>query len=230
MAALSTRAPMPARPLTATLLSMATASRMQTQGVDKVNVRRAAAAVGRRVIHPSLLLNLVAPVAAYQVLTGHGASELNALLVAALFPLASVAISAVRHRRLDAIGGVSLAAIVTGAVFGLAFHDARLVLLKDSMITGTLGLVFLGSAVVRHPIAGIALRRLGQSAAEQAGLLTVVWGAAMTMEASSRVALSFTVAPGVLLAVSPLLAAAVFGPLGVWTAYRIAIGRRSRPA
>ena len=45
-------------------------------------------------------------------------------------------------------------------------------------------------------------------------------GLGMLGEATVRVILAFLIAPGTLLAISPLLAAAFFGPLVAWTVYR----------
>jgi hypothetical protein len=55
----------------------------------------------RKAAHPTVLLNVIAPFAVYQVLTAHGASEVAALSVASVFPLVAV-ITAARdhpHRR-----------------------------------------------------------------------------------------------------------------------------------
>jgi hypothetical protein len=50
--------------------------------------------------------------------------------------------------------------------------------------------------------------------------LTLIWGLAFVGEATLRIALSFIVEPAMLVAVSPILAAATFGPLGLWTLSR----------
>lgn len=47
--------------------------------------------------------------------------------------------------------------------------------------------------------------------------MTLIWGIAFLVEASVRLALSFAVEPAVLMTASPILAALVFGPLGLWT-------------
>ncbi len=192
----------------------------------------------RKAAHPAVLLNVVAPFAAYQVLTALGASEVAALSVASLFPLAAVLTSARRARRLDWIGVASVAAIALGLVSGLVLHDPRLLLVKDSLVTGGLGLGFLGSLAAPRPLIFVFAREFttaGNPATSQeldqrwlrsAGFrtrmrqMTVVWGLAMLAEATLRAGLAFLVAPAVLLAISPLLSAAVFGPLAGWTIYR----------
>lgn len=60
--------------------------------------------------------------------------------------------------------------------------------------------------------------------------MTVVWGLGMLGEATARVVLAFLIPPAALLAISPLLAAAFFGPLAAWTLYRRRHGARQDQA
>jgi hypothetical protein len=180
----------------------------------------------------SLLFNAVAPFTTYVILTSHGVSELTALAVGALFPLAVAVIGAVRSRRLDPFAAVTLAAIAVGLTGGLVFDSPRVLLLKDSIITATIGLVFLGSLAARRPLIFVLARQIAESPAARAALeqrwtlaavrrryylITLVWGLTLVVEAAVRVTLSFLVSPGVLLIVSPLLALAAFGSVGLWT-------------
>ena len=183
--------------------------------------------------HPTLLLNFAAPVAGYAVLTGRGVSSLDALALVAVFPLVSIVVGVVRRHRLDWIGGMSLASIVIGLVVGLASHDSRVLLVKDSLITGAIGMAFLGSLFAPRPLIFVigrqftahdatAGRRFDErwtSSTVRANTrkMTAVWGVALVCEAALRIALSFVLTPGVLLAMSPVLAAAVFGPLAMWS-------------
>lgn len=189
----------------------------------------------RRVLHPTVLLNVVAPYAAYQVLTAHGSSEVAALSAASVFPLAAVIAAAVRSRRLELFGLLSAASIALGLLSGLVLHDPHVLLVKDSLVTGALGMVFLGSLAAPRPLTFHFVRQLkgGRAAPEleqrwshSAGFrarmrqMTVVWGATLLGEASLRVVLAFLISPSVLLAISPLLTAAVIGPVAGWTLYR----------
>lgn len=109
---------------------------------------------------PTLLLNIGAPIAAYEVMTNRGALEFTGLLVAAIFPVLAVALSAVRTRRLDPIGALSLAAIALGLAGTLFLHDPRVLLVKDSVITGGLGLAFLGSLLTTRPLLFVVGRQM----------------------------------------------------------------------
>jgi hypothetical protein len=176
-----------------------------------------------------LLINAVAPFATYAILTGQGVSGLAALAVGALFPLAAIAVSVVRTRRLDPFAAVALASITVGLIGALVFSDPRILLVKDSIITATIGLAFLGSLAAARPLIFVFARRLvGDPATleqrwsvpegrRRFRALTLVWGVALVAEAAVRVALSFVLTPGVFLVVSPVLAVAVFSSVMAWT-------------
>src|SRR5262252_2475647 len=81
---------------------------------------------------PSLLVNAVAPFAAYQILTSLGVSGVSALASSAVFPVLGIGWSFARTRRPDIIGVVSLTFILVGVAASLLSGDPRFVLVKDS--------------------------------------------------------------------------------------------------
>jgi hypothetical protein len=198
------------------------------------------AAKVRALLSGPILFGVVAPFAVYQVATTLGASDLAALAWGAVFPLIGIALGFARTHRLDAISAISLASIVVGLGGGLLLHSAEFLLVKDSLVTGTIGLAFLGSLLGERPLiftigrsqapgrADAFDRRWSEPAFRQAlRRMTAVWGVTLLVEATARVVLSLLVSPGVLLLVSPLLAAAVIGPVAIWTMRRRA---HMRPA
>ena len=56
-----------------------------------------------------------APIGAYPVLTGRGVSAADALLIAAVFPLAAILLGVLKNRRLEPLGGLALLAL---GIFG----------------------------------------------------------------------------------------------------------------
>src|SRR6185312_5496085 len=108
-------------------------------------------AVRSRIGSPEILLGAVAPFVSYQVATWLGASELGALSWGAVFPLAGIALGFAR-RRFDVISATSLAAIVVGLGGALLLHSARFLLVKDSLVSATIGLAFLGSLLAARPL------------------------------------------------------------------------------
>jgi hypothetical protein len=181
-------------------------------------------------------LDVAAPVIAYQVLVRHGVSSTAALMCASGFPLLGIILAAARNRRLDPVALLSFVAIAVGLVAGLVLHDGRILLVKESIVTGVLGLVFLLS-LPNRPMVFVLQRRLlasnTGSGAEQfdrtwtqrrvrsrSRRMTAIWGVLLIAEATARIGLSFVVSPGTLLVLSPLLAAVAFGPLALWTLWQ----------
>jgi len=189
-------------------------------------------AVLSRIGSPEILLGAVAPFVSYQVATWLGASELAALSWGAVFPLAGIALGFAR-RRFDVISATSLAAIVVGLGGALLLHSARFLLVKDSLVSATIGLAFLGSLLAARPLifvigrarsperAAVFDARWADPAFRRAlRVMTAVWGGVLLAEAATRVALSLAIAPGALLAVSPLLTLVFLGAVGLWTVRR----------
>ena len=186
-----------------------------------------------------LLLGIAAPIAAYWVLTSFGASDLTALAWGALFPVAGVLLGVVRERRVDIVAAFSLGAIAVSLAGALLLHSTTFLLVKESLVTGVIGLGFLGSLLARRPLPVLLLRsRPGAAEVIEARWadpgfrralrgITIVWGCALLAEAGLRAVLALFVPPGVLMVVSPLLAAAVLGPVALWTARRRAALRRT---
>src|SRR5262249_34153025 len=81
-------------------------------------------------VHPPLLLNVAAPLSVFQVLAGRGVSAIDALLIAAAFPLVAILVGALRRRRLEPMGALSLLAIGLGVLGTLVFADPRFLLVK----------------------------------------------------------------------------------------------------
>jgi hypothetical protein len=188
-----------------------------------------------RGLAPGLLLDVVLPLATYYVLTGLGTGTVAALLLSGLWPLASIALTVARTRRLDGFGLFILVSIGIGALTSALFDDARFVLLKDSAITGGIGVFFLVSLVVMpRPIMFYFGRRFGTDGSP-AGLsrwdgywanpvfrrgqrtMTVIWGLGFLAEAVVRIALGLTLPLDVMVGISAVLPFVVLAGLITWT-------------
>jgi intracellular septation protein A len=189
---------------------------------------------------PGILLGVAGPFVVYEVATTLGASDLAALAWGAVFPLVGIAVGLARTRRLDVISAISLTSIIVGLGGGLVLHSAEFLLVKDSLVTATIGLAFLGSLLAARPLiftigraqaperADVFERRWAEPAFRHAlRSMTAVWGTALLAEATARIVLSLVIPHGVLLLVSPLLAATFIGPVAIWTMRRRA---HMRPA
>jgi hypothetical protein len=182
------------------------------------------------------VLNIVAPFVTYQFATGHGLNETHALLLAAVFPFVGIVSGAIRSRALDPIGAISLAAIVLSVGATLVFSDPRILLAKDSLVTGAIGLAFLGSLLASRPLIFVLGRRFAASDPSRlerfdslwenprgrasVRLTTIVWGVGLLAEATVRATCAVLLPAQVVLAISPLLSLGTLAVLGLWTASR----------
>ncbi|MBP6117054.1 MAG: hypothetical protein KBC57_13250 [Neisseriaceae bacterium] len=125
----------------------------------------------------------------------------QALLASAVPPIAWSLIELIRHRRVDAIsllviGGIALSLLAMG--FGA---DERVLLMRESWITGGMGVMLLGSALIKRPLLpiliGAIMRRQAVATEKQQALAhplfqaslatsTWVWGLGLLLEAGIR--------------------------------------------
>jgi hypothetical protein len=208
-----------------------------------------ASGASRRGLARGLALDVGLPVVAYYTLHAAGVSNWFALLVATLVAAARVVLVAVRQRRLNALALVMLVIYGVGLALTFATGDVRFLVLKDSVGTGVLGLLFLCSAVAGHPLTLSATQSWGRDrAATMAELYrtvpavrhghvvaSMVWGFGLLAEALLRVLLVFLLPISVVVGVSTALTVVVIGSLMVWTLWymqvvREALGEQARPA
>jgi hypothetical protein len=183
-------------------------------------------------LYRTLGLSIAMPLIVIQVALHHGVAPLYALAFATVFPLIEMVWELVTARHIGVIAIVSLVGIVVG--FGLSFATGNAVfaLLKDSVLTGTFGIVFLVSLATPKPlIFRLNLDLAGDPAARAASealwaipaaqrsfrLITLVWGAGLLLEAATRVVGVFTLPLATATGLSPIIAVVVVGGLLVWT-------------
>ncbi len=175
----------------------------------------------------TLLLNGVVPWALY-VWLQHYMSSLAALSVATLVPLAENLLYLAKHRKLDAFGSLMLFTFVLTFVLVLLGGSEKILLVRESLITASVGLVFLGSLLFRRPLMFyLAERFVGQSqfAANWnyayfrfvMRLMTFVWGLILTAEAAVRVTMAFELSTEHYLALSNIVLYGFIGAAVLWT-------------
>ena len=108
---------------------------------------------------PTALLSVAAPIVVYDVATDRGVGEVPALLLGAIGPLLELAITAAWRRRLDEFSTVVLIFLALGVVTSLFLDDPRLLLLKESAITGLFGIVLLVTVPTHRPLMFLFGRR-----------------------------------------------------------------------
>lgn len=184
---------------------------------------------------PTILFNVIMPVLTYNYLHNHHHSQVTSLLAASAWTVFELLVFFALHRRLDEFGVAVLAFFVLSMIAALGFNSARLLLIKDSVLTGAWGIMLLGSLAISKPLMFYFGRKFatdGTAAgvARWNGLwqyeefrkaqrfLTIVWGVVFCAEAALRVILAYNVSTGVMVAVNAVLPLTVVGGLVAWTA------------
>jgi hypothetical protein len=191
----------------------------------------------------SILVGGVAPYVAY-VLLRPRFDEVPSLLFGSLFPAMLEVVSFARHRRLDPVSTLNLAALGISAVIAMTGGNARFMLMKESLVTGVIGAGFLVSLLLRRPAhfylsrqfatGNLPERLLRYNAAWDAvpymrtvlKTTTAVWGIAFLLEVAVRLALVLRLPTRQMLAVGPLIFYAMILSVVGWTVFYV---RRTRP-
>jgi hypothetical protein len=191
-----------------------------------------------RSIAKIVILDIAAPLIAYNLLRSAGMSTVTALVLSGAFPALGVAIGVIQHRRLDVVGALVLAGILAGTVLGLISHSTRLVLTEGSVPTVIFGVACLGSLRTRRPLMyGLSVEFIGPDTAKGREMIslwryegfrhifriiTAVWGVGFLLEAALRVAIVYNTSTSTALSLSKVTP---YIWAGVFTAWTVAYGR-----
>ncbi len=189
----------------------------------------------------TLILNLVLPYLAYRLLLPY-TSGIVALSAAALIPLGDSLYSLFRTKKLDAFSGFIFLGIVLGIVAVFVGGDERFILLRESYVTGVMGLLFLASLFFSRPlIYYFAERFMGRDESMNEKwatrpryrhtfrLFTLVWGISLVFEAFLKVSLVFMVTIPTFLIVSPILTYGIIGLTIWWNVQYVKQAKRKAP-
>ena len=101
---------------------------------------------------PSLLVNGVAPFLVYTLVHTH-VTQLHALMITALVPLADGVVGLVRQRRINAFGALVFLSLVLSSLLVLVGGSPRLILVRESALSGVFGVLMLLSLFWPQPLA-----------------------------------------------------------------------------
>jgi hypothetical protein len=182
----------------------------------------------------TILLSVVAPIIIYGQLTDRGVGEVPALIISGIGPVVDLAITMAISRRIDEFSVFVLVFLVIGVVTSLLFNDPRLILLKESAITGLFGLVLLGSLLAPRPLMFYFGRRFATGGTPERivwwnGLwqypgfrrtqrvMTLVWGVVLLGEAVVRGILAYQLEVGTMVVVNSVAPPVVIALLVLFT-------------
>lgn len=160
--------------------------------------------------------------------------DVRALLLASAPPIAWSLIEFARKRRIDAVSMLVLAGIALSLLAFFGGGSARFLQLREQLVTGLIGLIFLGSAAIGRPLifqlarAGMQRRSPSEAQSFEAlrdnaafrrtmTLMTLVWGFGLLIECALASALVFAMSISAFLVVSPILGYGTMGLLGGWS-------------
>ena len=195
-----------------------------------------------RAILPTLLIDAVVPILIFDLLTARGVPVLWGA-AGGLAPALNNLRNWIKTRRLEPLGIIVLTFLVIGTILSLISGSIFFALIKDSFMTGTFGLIYLGSLFAARPLMFSVIRQfvVGDDPERIAWwnslwekprfrsairLVTAVWGVAYLAEAMLRVGLAFVLTPRHVVTISPVLSYGMLVLLIVWTRnHMLALGR-----
>lgn len=186
-----------------------------------------------RTMARGLVLDIGPSLAAYYVLRSIGVHEWMALLAATLVAGARVAWIALRTRSANLFAMVMLVVFGLGLALAFVTGDARFLLLKDSITTATIGLIFLVTVMTGHPLtlAAMTARQPARAGEITAGyrefpeirrshlVASTVWGVGLLTEAAVRIPLIYLLPIDVMVGLSSTLLITALAALLLWTGW-----------
>lgn len=186
-----------------------------------------------------LVWDVGVPLLAYYGLHLLGLSEITALLAATGAAAVRMVWAVLRHRVLNPFTTVVLVVFGLGVVLAVVSGDARFLLLKNSIVTGAVGLAFLATTWLGRPLTLAAFQsfnpvrsaelaeryRTDPGVRRRYTVSSAVWGTSLLIEAAVRVPLVYLLPISVMVAVSETMTVATFAALISWTLWYI---RRTR--
>jgi hypothetical protein len=197
---------------------------------------------------PEFFANFVAPYLVYELLS-YRYDDVVSLIASAVPPLLWSIYELIKTRRLDALSVLIVSAIIFTVGATAMGGSARLIQIRDALVTGLVGVMFLGSLVMKRPmifyLARATMARDTETGAaefeamwERPGvpaafrLLTLVWGVGLIVQTAIMCYLAWIWPIGRYLLLSPFIGYGIFGLLMAWSlwyrARRIAAARASR--
>jgi hypothetical protein len=168
--------------------------------------------------------------------------EVRALLASSAPPILWSLVEFARHRRVDALSMLVLCGIALSLLAMLGGGGVQFLQLREKLVTGAIGLAFVGSALIGKPlIYELALATKRRSSAGEAEefealqayagfrrtmmVMTWVWGLGLIADVAIGVVLVFMLSIREYLIVNPILGYGTMGALSLWT---FLYGRRAQ--
>ncbi|MBI0331266.1 VC0807 family protein [Burkholderia plantarii] len=195
-----------------------------------------------------LAVNFVLPWVVYRLSLPYW-GETGALYASAVPPLVWGVVEFAKTRRVDALSAIALLGIMLSIAMMAMGGSPRLLLIRESFVSGAIGIVFLVSLLFARPITYYLTRatmaREGEGGVERfetlwdesasvraaLRLITLAWGLGLVIECALRSWCAWAWPIERTLVVTPILSYVIFGGLLCWTFWfrkrmrgRVAVG------
>jgi hypothetical protein len=187
------------------------------------------------------LVNVVLPFLIYNYAEG-SLGAVRALMASSAPPIIWSLVEFARHRRLDALSVLVIGGIALSLLAMIGGGGVRFLQLREKLVTGVIGLAFVGSALIGKPLiyelARSTMRRRSEDEAREfealqvhAGfrrtmtVMTLVWGFGLLADVAVSVVLVFVLSIRQYLIVNPILGYGTMGALSLWS---LLYGRRAK--
>ena len=179
------------------------------------------------------LVNFILPFVIYNYAEAP-LGDVRALLASSVPPILWSLVEFARHRRLDALSVLVVSGIALSLLAMLGGGGAQFLQLREKLVTGIIGLAFVGSALIGKPLiyelARATMRRKSEDEAQEfealqvhAGfrrtmmVMTLVWGFGLLADVAVSVVLVFVLSIREYLIVNPILGYGTMGALSLWS-------------
>jgi intracellular septation protein A len=180
-----------------------------------------------------MLINAVLPLVIYDV-ADKRLGDVGALIASSVPPIVWSIVQFVRSRRVDAFSLLIITGIALSLLALLGGGGAKFLQLRENLVTGVIGAIFLVSAAIRRPlIYYLARSMMMRSNPDEARsfetlrdnvffkrtmlVMTLVWGSGLVARTAVACVLVFSVPIPTYLALNPVLGYASTGALAGWT-------------
>jgi uncharacterized membrane protein (DUF485 family) len=180
-----------------------------------------------------ILCNFILPWLCYRLAKPHW-GEIHAIMASAAPPILWSLVEFARNRRIDAISIMVLGGIGLSLVGFALGGSPKLLLMRESLITGLIGLAFVVSALIGKPLIYVLARAsMARRSPEDTSefdsyrdkpefrrtmtVMTIVWGIGFILETCIRAALVFSIPVSRFLLIGPIIGYGTMGLLILWT-------------
>lgn len=184
---------------------------------------------------PEIGANFLAPYLVYEALDDT-LGDTNALIASAVPPLLWSLYELARTRRLDAVSCMVVASIVLTLGATAIGGSAKLIQIRDALVTGAMGVLFLASLLLEKPLIfylarATSARNTEQGAARfeamwrQPGIrqtfrvMTAVWGVGLVLQTAILCCLAWIWPISRYLLLSPVIGYGLLGLLLLWSVW-----------